>query len=99
RTSCRLPPSAGSSTRLDERKTAGPPARSSSPCGTSSDGSRVVSADMSMTRVAGGMRRARTRLLLVLGIVLVCSPTASALDPAHDVTQYAHTAWLFREGL
>jgi signal transduction histidine kinase/ligand-binding sensor domain-containing protein len=35
---------------------------------------------------------------IALGIALVCSPTASALDPALDVNQYAHTAWLFREG-
>jgi ligand-binding sensor domain-containing protein len=33
-----------------------------------------------------------------MGIALVCGPSASALDPAFDVNQYAHTAWLFREG-
>ena len=36
--------------------------------------------------------------MIALGIVLVCGPSASALDPALDVNQYAHTAWLFREG-
>ena len=36
---------------------------------------------------------------IALGIALVCGPTASALDPALDINQYAHTAWLVREGL
>jgi signal transduction histidine kinase/ligand-binding sensor domain-containing protein len=36
--------------------------------------------------------------VIALGIALVCGPSASALDPALDVNQYAHTAWLFREG-
>ena len=35
---------------------------------------------------------------IALGIALVCGPSASALDPALDVNQYAHTAWIFREG-
>jgi signal transduction histidine kinase/ligand-binding sensor domain-containing protein len=38
------------------------------------------------------------RGLIALGIALVCGPSASALDPALDANQYAHTAWLFREG-
>ena len=38
------------------------------------------------------------RGLIALGIALVCGPSASALDPALDVSQYAHTAWIFREG-
>ena len=33
-----------------------------------------------------------------LGIALLCGARVSALDPALDVNQYAHTAWLFREG-
>jgi signal transduction histidine kinase/ligand-binding sensor domain-containing protein len=36
--------------------------------------------------------------VIALGIVLVCGPSAFALDPALDVNQYAHTAWSFREG-
>jgi signal transduction histidine kinase/ligand-binding sensor domain-containing protein len=32
-----------------------------------------------------------------LSLLLLC-PSALALDPALDVSQYAHTAWLFREG-
>ena len=38
------------------------------------------------------------RALIALSLMLVCGPTASALDPALDINQYAHTAWLFREG-
>src|ERR1700758_5512389 len=30
--------------------------------------------------------------------LLACSPCAFALDPSLDVSQYAHTAWLSREG-
>jgi ligand-binding sensor domain-containing protein/signal transduction histidine kinase len=36
--------------------------------------------------------------LIALGIALVFGPSASALDPGLDVSQYAHTAWFFREG-
>ena len=36
--------------------------------------------------------------MIALGIALVCGRSASALDPAFDVSQYAHTAWIFREG-
>ena len=36
--------------------------------------------------------------MIALGIALVCGRSASALDPALDVSQYAHTAWIFREG-
>src|SRR6476660_6729769 len=35
---------------------------------------------------------------IALGIALLCCPNASALDPALDVNQYAHTAWFVREG-
>src|SRR5215831_18329328 len=38
-------------------------------------------------------------VMIALGMALVSSPSASALDPVLDVNQYAHTAWLFREGL
>jgi len=36
--------------------------------------------------------------MIALGLTLMCAPTASALDPALDVNQYAHTAWFAREG-
>jgi signal transduction histidine kinase/ligand-binding sensor domain-containing protein len=36
--------------------------------------------------------------IVALGILLVCCPGVSALDPSLDVNQYAHTAWNFREG-
>jgi signal transduction histidine kinase/ligand-binding sensor domain-containing protein len=44
----------------------------------------------------------RVRFGLTPGIALAClltwCPSASALDPALDVSQYAHTAWKIREG-
>jgi len=43
---------------------------------------------------AGSLKTA----VIALGVALLCGPSASALDPALDVNQYAHTAWLFREG-
>ena len=36
--------------------------------------------------------------MIALGLTLMCAPDASALDPALDVNQYAHTAWIFRDG-
>jgi ligand-binding sensor domain-containing protein len=33
-----------------------------------------------------------------IGLLLVCCPWASALNPALDVSQYAHTSWKFRDG-
>jgi signal transduction histidine kinase/ligand-binding sensor domain-containing protein len=33
-----------------------------------------------------------------MGMALLCSASAFALAPALDVNQYAHTAWIFREG-
>src|SRR5262245_54154613 len=36
--------------------------------------------------------------MIAFGMVLLCGTPASALNPALDVSQYAHTAWLFREG-
>jgi len=36
--------------------------------------------------------------IIALGILLVCCPCASALNPSLDVNQYAHSAWTVREG-
>ena len=36
-------------------------------------------------------------LVGALSLLLLC-PSALALDPSLDVSQYAHTAWQFREG-
>src|SRR5262249_52495254 len=36
--------------------------------------------------------------LISLGMVLLFGTRAFALNPALDVSQYAHTAWIFREG-
>lgn len=38
------------------------------------------------------------RAALALGILLACCRCVFALDPSHDVNQYAHTAWKVREG-
>jgi signal transduction histidine kinase/ligand-binding sensor domain-containing protein len=35
---------------------------------------------------------------VLAGVLLACSSTASALNPALDANQYAHTAWKIREG-
>jgi signal transduction histidine kinase/ligand-binding sensor domain-containing protein len=43
-------------------------------------------------------RAALKLVAIALGIALVCVARVSALDSALDVTQYAHTAWIFREG-
>jgi signal transduction histidine kinase/ligand-binding sensor domain-containing protein len=40
----------------------------------------------------------RTPGAIALAIALVCARNAAALDPALDLNQYAHTAWIFREG-
>jgi signal transduction histidine kinase/ligand-binding sensor domain-containing protein len=40
----------------------------------------------------------RTKAATSLAILLCCARTASALNPALDVSQYAHTAWTIREG-
>src|SRR6266536_6439230 len=47
--------------------------------------------------------RERRRDVVALGTLLACMllgwrPCAFALDPALDVSQYAHTAWKIREG-
>src|SRR5215471_12386470 len=49
------------------------------------------------------MRRVRSRTalprcLLLVCAALLCVPMALALDPALDVSQYAHTAWKVRDG-
>ena len=44
-----------------------------------------------------GLRTVRLSLVLA-GVLLLCCPGALALDPALDVSQYAHTAWKTREG-
>jgi signal transduction histidine kinase/ligand-binding sensor domain-containing protein len=36
--------------------------------------------------------------VLAFGVLLACCPCAFALDPALDVSQYAHTAWRSSEG-
>ena len=38
--------------------------------------------------------------LMTLGALsaLFCSPALAALDPSLDISQYAHTAWTFRNG-
>jgi len=39
-----------------------------------------------------------TRSILLACMLLACCPCAFALNPALDVSQYAHTAWRVREG-
>jgi signal transduction histidine kinase/ligand-binding sensor domain-containing protein len=43
-------------------------------------------------------RPAITPLAIALGIAVLCGARVSALDPARDISQYAHTAWFLREG-
>ena len=40
----------------------------------------------------------RVRPGFVLGLLLGCCISAPALDPSLDISQYAHTAWTFRDG-
>src|SRR6267143_4675949 len=49
----------------------------------------------SLTRTTGS-RVAKG--IVALAVLLMCCPRASALDPSLDVSQYAHTAWSFRDG-
>ena len=42
--------------------------------------------------------RPYTRAFLLACTALVCGRTASALDPSLDISQYAHSAWFFRNG-
>ena len=48
-------------------------------------------------RAIAGLRTVRLSTLLV-GMLLAWCPCAFALDPALDVSQYAHTAWKIRDG-
>jgi ligand-binding sensor domain-containing protein len=41
--------------------------------------------------------RVEIAFVVALSLLLLC-PSALALDPALDMSQYTHTAWLFREG-
>src|SRR6267154_2156912 len=50
-----------------------------------------------MRRACGKLGAALAGMLLA-GIFLTCSPSAFALNPDLDVSQYAHTAWKIREG-
>jgi ligand-binding sensor domain-containing protein/signal transduction histidine kinase len=36
--------------------------------------------------------------VMLAGVMLACGPCAFALDPALDMSQYAHTAWKVRDG-
>jgi len=38
------------------------------------------------------------RVGVALGLLVVCCPSAFALDPSLETSQYAHTAWRIREG-
>src|SRR6266567_2115970 len=50
-------------------------------------------------RKAPGRKRDFVALGALLACVLIaCEPNAYALDPALDVSQYAHTAWKIRDG-
>ncbi len=42
--------------------------------------------------------RPYVRVFLLACTALVCGRTVSALDPSLDISQYAHTAWSFRDG-
>ena len=44
------------------------------------------------------MRKRLTQAVVVLSILLACCSFAFALDPALDISQYAHTAWKVRDG-
>jgi signal transduction histidine kinase/ligand-binding sensor domain-containing protein len=44
------------------------------------------------------MRKRLTQAVVVLSIRLACCSFAFALDPALDISQYAHTAWKVRDG-
>src|SRR6267378_6527019 len=44
-----------------------------------------------------GLRTVQVSILLA-GVLLLCPPDACALEPALDVSQYAHTSWKIRDG-
>src|SRR5580692_9923015 len=43
--------------------------------------------------------RRHERAIIALAVLLAWCPSAFALDPSLDISQYAHTAWKIREGL
>jgi signal transduction histidine kinase/ligand-binding sensor domain-containing protein len=51
-----------------------------------------------MRRIPGSKCSLFTRHALLACVALACCPTAFALDPALDVSQYAHTSWKIRDG-
>ena len=51
-----------------------------------------------MIQQVQGRGRAVAAGVLLAGVLLLCCPGAFALDPALDVSQYAHTAWKLRDG-
>jgi hypothetical protein len=51
-----------------------------------------------MRRAQGQRRDVMTRVLMLAGLLLACEPCAFALDPALDMSQYAHTARKVRDG-
>src|SRR5262249_36095209 len=74
--------------------------RSNLRCGSSSS-ERCRGSPRSNMRVMPG-RRSRRRDVVVLSAALACASAwcspAFALNPALDVSQYAHTAWKIRDG-
>jgi hypothetical protein len=51
-----------------------------------------------MKSALGRGRRVVAHLTLLAGVLLAASGPALALNPALDVSQYAHTAWKIRDG-
>ncbi len=51
-----------------------------------------------MDEARGRRRHVPTRAALVTAVLLAVCPSALALNPALDISQYAHTAWLVRDG-
>src|SRR6266481_847784 len=45
-----------------------------------------------------GNRHGIARAVITLAVLLASRPCTFALDPALDISQYAHTAWKIREG-
>src|SRR5687768_16877699 len=43
--------------------------------------------------------RTRMRLSSLIAAILLLSAPAAALNPAHDINQYGHTAWTLRDGV
>src|SRR5215467_11921515 len=49
-------------------------------------------------RAHRGRPDAHALRVVLAGVLLALCPSAFALDPALDVSQYAHTAWKIRDG-